>query len=199
MSSNNVLWKDKWIEITAKIYAIGGTTDTIAKTLNSLYNTNFTKNSVIGKINRQRAAGDKRFLEPKPEKVNGKPIQSMLQLWKEGVSSTDISERFGICRDTVSRKASEYGLKKRPVNHHAKKQKEARKEVKKFAFTPYKVANTFANPNALGLDLININHGQCRFAIGDGPFLFCGLPVEIGSSVPYCPDCKKIMYEPRTK
>lgn len=197
MSGSDPKWRDKWVDIAAKIYAIGGTAEAIAQTLNSIFGSKFTKNSVIGKINRQRAAGDVRFINPKPEVINGKPIQGLLDLWKEGASSVEIADQYGICRSTVGVKATEYGLKKRPTNYFNKQRKEELKKAKKFTCEPFKSRNTFVSPRSLGVSLIELNHNQCRFVIGDGPFLFCGLPVDLGSSVPYCRTCKKIMYSPR--
>ena len=37
MSGSDPKWQDKWIDMTAKIYAIGGTAETIAKAINSMY------------------------------------------------------------------------------------------------------------------------------------------------------------------
>lgn len=34
------------------------------------------------------------------------------------------------------------------------------------------------------LDLLDLQHGQCRYPFGNGPFRFCGHPVEPGR--PYC-------------
>lgn len=36
----------------------------------------------------------------------------------------------------------------------------------------------------LGLDLLDLDFGQCRYPQGDGPVLFCGQPARNGS--PYC-------------
>ena len=197
MSGSDPKWRDKWVDIAAKIYAIGGTTETIAQTLNSIFGSKFTKNAVIGKINRQRAAGDIRFINPKPEVINGKPIQGLLELWKEGASSVEIADQYGVSRSTVGAKAAQYGLKPRPTNHTNKKQKEDLKKANKFTCEPFKSRNVFVSPKSLGLSLMDLSRNQCRFVIGDGPYLFCGLTVQEGSSVPYCRSCKRVMYQPR--
>jgi len=196
MSGKDPKWQDKWIDMAAKIYAIGGTADKIAAALNSMYGTNFTKNSIIGKINRQRSAGDKRFLEKKPEVINGKSIQGLLDLWQEGASSVEIAEQYGVSRSTVGVKAAQYGLKPRPKNHFQQQQKKRITEQNKPIGEKYTGMTSFVSPKSLGLSLLDLNRNQCRFVIGEGPYLFCGLPVRDGSPVPYCQTCKKVMYQP---
>ena len=197
MSGSDPKWQDKWIDMTAKIYAIGGTAETIAKAINSMYGTSFTKNSVIGKINRQRSAGDKRFLDKKPEVINGKPIQGLLDLWNEGASSVEIAEQYGVSRSTVGVKAAQYGLKPRPKNHFLQQQKKQLTDQNKSISEKYTGMTSFVSPKSLGLSLMDLSRNQCRFVIGDGPYLFCGLPVQEGSSVPYCRSCKRVMYQLR--
>lgn len=197
MPSNGVKWKDEWIDMVAKNHAIGKTAEKIAFIINEAFKISMSRNSVIGKINRLRGMGDPRFVKPTPEMLNGKPIQGLLDLWKEGVSSVIIGDQYNLNRTTVSKKAVEYGLKPRPQNHGAKLMAKERNKGKKVVTEAYTGMSKFINPNALSVSLLELGRGQCKFAIGNGPFYFCGLPVELGSSVPYCKDCKRIMYTPR--
>lgn len=44
----------------------------------------------------------------------------------------------------------------------------------------------------LNVKLIDLQHDQCRYAYGDGPFLFCGHPIEPGCA--YCPPHRALTY-----
>lgn len=195
-------WDEKWLELAVKVMSVGGSAERVAKAINHTFKTKITRNAVIGRINRQRAAGDDRFDRlPQAETINGKPISFLLRAWEEGISSAEIANYYDIHRNTVGKKAVEYGLPPRETNHYAKTAKAvriAKRESKDgvVSYKPFKASNEFANPDALGLSLEDIKRNQCRFVIGDGPFLFCGAPVELGSSSSYCKICHKVVYVP---
>jgi GcrA cell cycle regulator len=48
-------------------------------------------------------------------------------------------------------------------------------------------------PGFLGIPLLDLEPRMCRFPKGEGPYLFCGQPIERGS---YCGHCYRIVYAP---
>lgn len=63
--------------------------------------------------------------------------------------------------------------------------------------TPAAVSAPPAEPTPyqfLSLTLEQLEHGQCRYPHGEGPFLFCGAPSQENSS--YCPRCHSVSYGP---
>jgi GcrA cell cycle regulator len=57
----------------------------------------------------------------------------------------------------------------------------------------------FRNPLAISVKLLELKESQCRYPIGDvrtNDLVFCGAPVEIGKSTPYCSHCHGIVYYP---
>lgn len=197
-------WNDKWIELAIKVMSVGGSAERVAKAINHVFGANVTRNSVIGRIHRMKKAGDTRFDNlPPPEKMHGKSIQFLIEAWENGISSMEIGDYYGIHRNTVGKKAVEYGLDPRSENTFAiaKKIKREFKKKKnsdepKISYKPFKASNKFPNSKALGLSLVEVGHLQCRFVVGDGPFLFCGQPVEPGSGSSYCHLCHKVVYVP---
>lgn len=199
-------WNENWLKTAAKVLSVGGSMAQIAKAINQSYNVNITKNSVVGKINRAKAAGDERFSKPqKIEFIGGKPISTLLRHWADGVPANEIADNFGIHRNTVYKKAIEYGLNARDSNEALKSiigktwKKNNKSKVKKTKFVKqsYKAENKFPNPNARGVNMLDLTHNQCRFVIGDGPYLFCGEKIEPGSSSSYCAICHKVVYTAR--
>lgn len=195
-------WDEKWIELAIKVMSAGGSAERVAKAINHTFKTKITRNAVIGRINRQRSAGDTRFDRlPPAETINGRPISFLLRAWEEGISSNEIANYYDIHRNTVGKKAVEYGLQPRSTDHYSKISKAIRKsklEAKNVVVTNnvFKARNTFPNPDAIGANLEDLNHNQCRFVIGDGPYSFCGAPIDPGSGSSYCHVCYKVVYVP---
>lgn len=197
-------WDEKWILLAIKVMSAGGSAERVAKAINHTFKTKITRNAVIGRVNRQRAAGDTRFDNlPPAETINGRSISFLLRAWEDGISSVEIANYYGIHRNTVGKKAVEYGLPPRPMDHFAKAAKAirvAKREAQPggFVHKAFKSRDTFANPDAIGVELENLKHNECRFVIGDGPYLFCGAAVDPGSGSSYCRVCHGIVYIPTT-
>lgn len=195
-------WDEKWISLAIKVMSVGGSAERVAKAINHTFKTKITRNAVIGRINRQRAAGDDRFDRlPPAETINGRPISFLLRAWEDGISSVEIANYYDIHRNTVGKKAAEYGLPPRPMDHHAKAAKAirvAKREAQPggFVHKAFKARDTFPNPEAIGVDLEELRHNQCRFVIGDGPYSFCGAAIEPGSGSSYCRVCYGVVYVP---
>jgi len=195
-------WGDQWLNLAAKVMAYGFPASQVAKAINNVYKTNLTRNSVIGQINRRRAAGDERFLKlPDVEKISGKSLTFLFESWKNGIAANEIADYYGIHRNTVGKKAFEYGFDPRDQNFYSKSKKQERKVTREaekggFVYKPFKARDTFPNEKARGVSMLELNHNECRFVIGDGPYLFCGAPIEPGSGTSYCPTCHRIIYVP---
>lgn len=191
-------WDDEWLNIAVKVMAAGLSADRVAKAINNVHKTQLTRNSVIGRINRMRAAGDERFNNlPDAEKINGKPLTFLFQAWQNGIPSNEIADHYGIHRNTVGKKAAEYGFNPREQNHYIRsKDPDKKKDKNGLNYKPFKAKNEFPNPEALGLELVDLKRNSCKFVIGDGPFYFCGVPLKPGSSSSYCPKCHRVIYVP---
>lgn len=196
-------WSDKWVDLAVKVMATGASAARVAKAINQVFNVQVTRNSVIGKINRLKASGDDRFDKlPPMEKIHGKPVSHLLSWWEDGMPSHEIGDYYGIHRNTVGKKAAEYGLEPRDPTFASKSAKAKRdanispEKKREFIFKAFQPKNVFGSKNSRGVSLLELERNQCRFVIGDGPYLFCGLPLKPGSASSYCPDCHKIVYVP---
>jgi GcrA cell cycle regulator len=77
--------------------------------------------------------------------------------------------------------------------------KAPKKPVNKIKFIVPKstVMHEFKNPKALGIELLFLKEGQCRYPLGDvqkNNLRFCAAPVDYGRSQSYCADCYSIVY-----
>lgn len=192
-------WNDKWLNHAVKVMAMGLSADRVAKAINNTYKVQLTRNAVIGRINRMRAAGDTRFDNlPPAEKINGKSLEFLFEAWTNGVGANEIADHYGIHRNTVSKKAAEYGLTPRSTEfvHNVHREKRGVKKPANVSANIYKPMDKFMNPKARKVGFLELKCNQCHFPTGDGPFLFCGADVELGSSTPYCNICKSIVYRP---
>lgn len=199
MTSKQHEWNDKWLDLASKVLAAGFNMSQVASAINNVHKVNLTKNSVIGKINRAKASGDVRFtVQHEPEKLNGKPLNFLFEGWKNGLGTNEIADYYGIHRNTVAKKATEYGLDSRGYLYGLQVLRSNKKEKKPDSVksAAYKCKNVFENPKARGVDFLELKHNQCHFPVGDGPFVFCGADVDPGSSTPYCNVCKTVVYRP---
>ena len=194
MAKDAIKWRYEWVEHAKKILAAGGTMGEAANGVNHKFGISITRNSMIGKIHRMKADGD--FTLPEPEQWKNKSMQIFVSYWHNGISSTDIGHYFGVESSTIRDKAYKYGLTPRGTET-------GWRALKKFVPVKPKVQSdgiskqtTFTNPEAKAVLFENLTSRMCRFVIGDKPFYFCGAEVELGSPIPYCDYCKKVMYVP---
>lgn len=204
MKTQNHKWDEKWLKTAAKVMSIGGNMSQIAKAISQTYNVNITKNAVIGRIRRVKESGNKIFDNlPPVEMINGKPVTTLLKFWADGIPVNDIGDHFGIHRNTVYDKAIKYGLSARDnieslkSNQQKYKDKRLTKRDPNYVHPVFKFRDTFPNLNARGVGIMDlVKRNQCRFVIGDGPFMFCGEEIPAGSASSYCPACHKVVYIP---
>jgi len=140
-------------------------------------------------------------------------VESLTRLHKLGLSATLISRRLNaeygtqFTRNAIIGAAHRAGLPKRPSKERAgtlaierrrdhgggivysiaRRQVTGSKPLQKQKIS----ASVF-----LGIKLLDLKDGQCRFPRGDKPsILFCGQPQQEGS--PYCAHCHSIAHEVR--
>lgn len=197
-------WDDKWLKTAAKVMAIGGNMSQVAKAISQSYKVSITKNAVIGRIRRVKQSGNTIFDNlPPVEMINGKPITALLRFWNDGIPVNDIADHFGIHRNTVYEKAIGYGLSARDSGealksiHEKSKDKRLTKRDPNYVHPAFKSRDTFPNLSSVGIGIMELTRrNQCRFVIGDGPFMFCGAAIDPGSSSSYCRACHKVVYIP---
>jgi GcrA cell cycle regulator len=114
-------------------------------------------------------------------------IARLRELFARNLSSGRIAEELKLTRNQVVGKLDRLGLQrvgptiglKKPKREPAPKKETPRKIPKS---VHYEMAVADVVP--LHVELIDLEHDQCRYPYGDGPFTFCGCPKIDGSS--YC-------------
>lgn len=134
-------------------------------------------------------------------------VAQLKELWAGGFSCSAIAKEIGdVTRCAVIGKIHRLGLpmpetKISRVGLPGKRKKEPSiRRTRRFVFGPRgprfvlmpDLSYRDVKPEAgfRGLTLLQLKEGQCRYPSGgegDEPFLFCGQPVQEGSS--YCPAC----------
>lgn len=135
-------------------------------------------------------------------------VEAFKQLWERGDSASKIAEelcqKFGypFTRNAVIGKRARLGLPERKANTstprqprvRVPKEKRIRKRVRLtplFENEPYEpVAFEVLSPNQK--TLLNLKDSDCRWPIGDGPYLFCANEKLEGCS--YCRGHARIAY-----
>jgi hypothetical protein len=197
MAKEAIKWQHEWVEHAKKILAAGGSMGEAANGVNHKFGVRVTRNSMIGKIHRLKADGD--FNLPEPEQWKNKSMETFVSYWHSGISSTDIGHYFGVESSTIRDKAYKYGLTPRGTETGWRALKKPVPKTVKVASDGISKRTTFPNPKAKAVLFENLTSRMCRFVIGDKPFYFCGADVELGSPVPYCTHCRKVMYTPSNR
>lgn len=198
MAKESFKWQYEWVEHAKKILAAGGSMGEAAAGINHKFGVGVTRNAMIGKIHRMKADGE--FKLPQPEQWRNKSMQTFVTYWHSGISSTDIGHHFGVESSTIREKAYNYGLTPRGNETGWRLlKKNAPKTPPKISPDSISKQTTFPNPEAKAVLFENLTSRMCRFVIGDKPFYFCGAEVELGSPVPYCTHCRKVMYTPSNR
>lgn len=148
-----------------------------------------SRNSVIGKIHRLETRARIATRKPDRRHWSDEAISIMRELWRDnstGVIAAALAERgYFYTHQAVCMKGLRIGLPHKgrggvnrmsPTTITRRKVGSQRPKDARFART---------EPESLNLSLLDLEPGQCRWANGDRPYLFCGHPVEEGHS--YCP------------
>lgn len=135
-------------------------------------------------------------------------IDELRRLWREGISCGIIAKRFETTRNSVIGKVHRLNLPARKTLVKQARQLDRRPSYRQ-RITPRLAVKRSGNghhtyvhkrksqeapvipvpvvlpePESLNLTIMDLKPGQCRWAHGDGPFLFCGVPT--GGDT-YCP------------
>lgn len=136
-------------------------------------------------------------------------VDALKALWMDGLSCSVIGARIGATRNAVIGKVHRLDLPKRRTLVSQKRKRDTRPKYSQ-RITPrlavkrsgnghhtyvhrrkeqeapvIRVPVVLPEPASLDLTILTLQPGQCRWAHGDGPFLFCGHPTDEGMS--YCP------------
>jgi GcrA cell cycle regulator len=110
-----------------------------------------------------------------------------------------MAERLGLSRNAVLGKAHRLGLS----THKARSAKpQPRKPIPKAKKLPPVMPvldePAPAEPEFVGVGLLELEAGSCRYPQGDAaPYRFCGVPKQDGSS--YCPYHHRLCYAPLSR
>lgn len=134
-------------------------------------------------------------------------IARLKQLYADGESYSVIADDLGVTRNAVSGKVDRLGLDPRPDRRRRFSQI-GRTKPRKVSFRVRALKARANDPGIetatvsdapakfLGLTILEIEDGKCRYPHGDGPFLFCAQPVQEGSA--YCAGCHPLCYQKPT-
>lgn len=136
-------------------------------------------------------------------------IDSLKQMWKEGLTTTEIAKRLGVSKNSIVGKVHRLNLKARPSPIKKKEEtivaeinntkeenvKQATKPIKKINISPINVSTDHIKKENSYLKLTELDNHTCRWPIGDprdDNFCFCGKSVRSGQT--YCEEHSAIAY-----
>lgn len=136
-------------------------------------------------------------------------IDSLKQMWKEGLTTTEIAKRLGVSKNSIVGKVHRLNLKARPSPIKKKEEtvvaettgtkeentKQATKSIKKINISPISVSTEKVKKESSCLKLTELDNHTCRWPIGDprdDNFCFCGKAVRSGQT--YCEEHSAIAY-----
>lgn len=117
-----------------------------------------------------------------PNSWTDERLKQLRELWKEGLSISQIGQRMGVTRNAIAGKAHRLELPKRqsPITRAA---------VAATPVDPNPPEPTRALPLRLALRNIQWSRSKCMWPTGDPKtvdFSFCGVNIQVGK--PYCPE-----------
>ena len=136
-------------------------------------------------------------------------IDSLKQMWKEGLTTTEIAKRLGVSKYSIVGKVHRLNLKARPSPIKKKEEvavaepvsvkeetvKQAAKPIKKINISPVNVSTEKSKKETSYLKLTELDNHTCRWPIGDprdDNFCFCGKSIRSGQT--YCEEHAAIAY-----
>lgn len=159
-------WTDEREQAARKLFDAGASASEISAELSNQFNTAISRNAVIGMWCRRGWTGS-RVKKPAKARQSAAPKRA-----------NDLAKRERAAIIVPPTAATEKVRIQRLVSaaHGSMRVIESSQQ------TVALLREVHVEP--LNLDLIELQHGQCRYPFGDGPFRFCGHPVEPGR--PYC-------------
>lgn len=130
-----------------------------------------------------------------PSPWNEDRIQILTRKWADGMPASGIAILLGagISKNSVIGKARRLRLPMRKLGGMFSPRRNRRSHIPRVAVPVAETAAAKAY-EFLGIALLDLERGQCRFPHGDdAPYLFCGQPAQSGAS--YCAHCYAIAHE----
>ena len=133
-------------------------------------------------------------------------IDTLRQLWLEGLSASQISKRLGnVTRNAVIGKVHRMGLYGRTYARTIRLKAKPAREQPPTRVQPAKVPKMIFATEPLPdprtpiagaklVSILEITDNECKYPHGDGPFQFCGCPAVPGLS--YCASHARIAFRP---
>jgi len=111
-------------------------------------------------------------------------VAELIRLRDEGISAKAIALRLGTTTNAVIGKSYRLALAASSPLRKPDASPTASAKVPNAALRP-RDESVSNEPVSLGLSLVALQPGQCKWPHGDGPFVFCGHPADAGEA--YCP------------
>ena len=172
----NIEWKEEHIEYLRECANKGLSGSEMAEELSKRFSIHLTRNAIIGKAHRlgiKFGKSSSKKIEFITEKKVGNKVKAIRQpVKREDRQILEIKPKKDLQLKTISILAD----KKR--------------------------MHDFYNPNAFGVELIDLREGQCRYPMGDvrtNDLLFCGEPIDKTKQSSYCSYCHTVVYMPIRK
>lgn len=129
-------------------------------------------------------------------------VAELTKLWADGLSASQCAGIMGITRNAVIGKVHRLKLPARATRIPSDAERASRRamfnerrsikqRISRVRKPPREVAPEPIPHEALMVPLMELKPDQCRFPLGESPFLFCGLPVADGS---WCAHCAGIVF-----
>lgn len=165
------------IEVIKSVWEPSMSGRDIAAAVSSAVGESVTRNAVIGMYTRY------------PQELSSHPMAGAAKRAKKPRASTEALPK------ALSEPTSEKKIDLRPVTQLWMRQRKRSPEeaLLRYPSTPTsKVDPEDERYLQNAKPLIDLNRGECHYALGSGPILYCGEPVSNGSQ--YCAHHRRVMY-----
>lgn len=133
-------------------------------------------------------------------------VAELRKLWAEGLSASQCASVLGTTRNAVIGKVHRLKLTPRGKRIVSDAERAARKamfnerrsikqRISRVRRAPKEVRPPEPPPEALMIPLLELKPNQCRMAVTERPYLFCGRSTSNGS---WCESCAPVVFRPNT-
>jgi hypothetical protein len=206
--TKKAVWNKDNEEFLSKLLNAGATAAQASDEINNKFDMYFSRNAIISKarrlklefvvrVGRSYIPGSIKYNQT--YKIKKADNVEFMKAWKANIKIHELETMFGIKRKSILEKAKKLKLDKREIDEKRSIRDINYSKDIKFKKLPsfIRERQSFPNPKALGLKLLELRNNQCRYILGSerpSDFLYCAAPVEPDSPVPYCPTCRAIVY-----
>jgi len=170
-----IVWTDEMIQMLKDLSTSPLSASQIGAKLEAKFNRKFTRNSVIGKFHRLNISFGKSNAQKEEVKKNSPP-RKLIKAPAKPQSPKQVLE----IKPKKDLKLSTITILAEPVK---------------------KNTHSFSNPKALGVTLMDLMEGMCKYPMGDvknDDIIFCGAIAD-SKHRSYCSHCYPIVYMPIRK